>query len=358
LYDCRLPFGASKSCRIFQAITTSIARMMKRENFECLVYIDDFLIIADNILDCQRALDYLLSLIAKLGFEVSWEKVEGPSTSLSFLGVQIDWVTRKLSLPPKKLVAIKELVKLWLTKTKATKRELQQIVGKLNWCMRVVHGGRTFMRNLIDLISKLKKPHHHVRLSKGAINDLLWWAKGLEIFHGITGFNCDDPLPEYEFSTDACLIGGGAHFLNHWFYVNWESDLPEMVNSHINILELEVIHICAELWGSLWRGKHILVRSDNSATVAAINNGTVKNPLMLAIIQQLFWLSVRYDFKLSAAFIPGRLNILSDLISRFHSLDSFYRIPAFLGYNFAEVECREHMTYKTFLLLQDLWMTT
>jgi hypothetical protein len=147
------------------------------------------------------------------------------------------------------------------------------------------------MRNLIDLISKLKKSHHHIRLTPAARADLEWWDKGLDLFHGTTGFNCDVPLPSYEFSTDSCLVGGGAHFRDKWFYVNWATDMPEMENCHINVLELEVINLAAELWGDQWRGKHILVRS---ATVSAINKGSVRNPSMLAIIQQIFWLSVKF----------------------------------------------------------------
>jgi hypothetical protein len=94
LYDCRLPFGASRSCRVFQAVTSAIVRIMARMNFVCLAYIDDFLVIGENYEACKLALCCLLDLIPKLGLEVNWEKVEGPSPSLSFLGVQIDCVSR------------------------------------------------------------------------------------------------------------------------------------------------------------------------------------------------------------------------------------------------------------------------
>ena len=210
------------------------------------------------------------------------------------------------------------------------------------------------MRNLIDLISKLKHAHHRIRLTLAAKADLAWWDKGLDLFHGTTGFNCDVPLPSYEFSTDVCLVGGGAHFQDQWFYVNWHTDMPEISDSHINILELEVIHIAAELWGEHWRGKHILVRSDNSATVSAINKGSVRNPAMLAIIQQMFWLSVKFEFRLSAAFLPGRLNILSDNISRLHSIDSSINLGSFLG---SDIECNGHMSQNMFMFLQNQWMS-
>jgi hypothetical protein len=355
LYDCRLPFGASRSCRVFQAITSAIVRIMARMNFVCLAYIDDFLVIGENYEACKLALTCLVDLIPRLGLEVNWDKVEGPSPSLSFLGVQIDCVTRTLSLPPKKLSKFKELIASWSLKTKVSKKDLQHLVGKLNWCARVVFGGRSFMRNLINLIAKLKKSHHRIRLSKPAKDDISWWVTGLEYFHGTTGFLCDSPLPSYEFATDSCLVGGGGHFGNQWFYVNWAIDMPEVSSSHINVLELETVLLAAELWGPLWRNRCILVRSDNMATVSAVNKGSSRSVEMLGIIQRIFWLSVKFGFRLKAAFIPGKCNILSDLISRLHSSASAQVLESFLSIDSDPIECVGHMTEQSFLFLQESW---
>jgi hypothetical protein len=96
------------------------------------------------------------------------------------------------------------------------------------------------------------------------------------------------------------------------------------------------------------------VRSDNSATVSAINKGSVRNSSMLAIIQEMFWLSVKYEFRLTAVFLPGRLNILSDHISRLHSLESSIGLGNFLG---DDIECNGHMSQNAFLVLQNQWMS-
>jgi hypothetical protein len=188
------------------------------------------------------------------------------------------------------------------------------------------------MRNLTNQISKLKKSHHHIRLSKLAKSDISWWVTGLNLFHGSTSFHCDSPLPSYQFATDACLSGGGGHFGSKWFYVNWACDLPEVKDMHINVLELETVLIAAELWGKNWKDCHILVRSDNVATVSAVNKGSSRNPEMLSIMQQIFWLSVKHEFRLSASIIPGKINVLSDLISRLPSKESALELQCFLKY--------------------------
>ena len=75
---------------------------------------------------------------------------------------------------------------------------------------------------------------------------------------------------------------------------------------------------------------------------------------MLGIIQKLFWLSVKYGFKLSAVHLPGRLNILSDRISRLHEVTSANEAKNLLT-NECELEVNGHITLKTYLWLQGCW---
>jgi hypothetical protein len=157
MYDCRLPFGACRSCRIFQAISDAIVRFIRAEKFALVSYIDDFLIVADTESECQHGLDHLVKLIDDLGLTVNWKKVAGPARIMTFLGIEINCVMRTLSLPNDKLLATKELVDSWIGKKRCSKLELQRLVGRLNWCARVVVGGLSFLRNLINLMTKLKK---------------------------------------------------------------------------------------------------------------------------------------------------------------------------------------------------------
>jgi hypothetical protein len=222
-------------------------------------------------------------------------------------------------LPEEKLLATKELVKSWLQKKRCSKIELQRLVGRLNWCARVVVGGRSFLRNLINLMTKLKFQHHHTRLNAKAKADIAWWSEGLSLFHGVMPFTCDIALPSFQFSTDACEIGGGAIFQGDWCYVAWSIDFPELRDKHINYLELKMVQVAIEKWGHLLSGKHIKVFTDNMASVYVINKGSSRSEDLLSIIHQLFWLTIKYKLKLSASHIAGGLNIASDSVS-----SSFY----------------------------------
>lgn len=73
-------------------------------------------------------------------------------------------------------------------------RELQQLVGKLNWTARVNRGGHTFLQCLIDLMNILKCSSHSTYLNSTACTDIKWWALFNQIFNGSTYFVDANPL--------------------------------------------------------------------------------------------------------------------------------------------------------------------
>jgi hypothetical protein len=179
---------------------------------------------------------------------------------------------------------------------------------------------------------------------------------GLSKFHGSTPFNVDLPLESHEFAMDACLIGGAGHYNQDWFYTSWADDCPELVNASINVLELKTVLLAAKRWGSSWSGSHVLVRSDNFATVAAINNTTTRSPPLLAIVKELFWLSIQYNFRLSAKFLPGKLNVFSDKLSRLHEKYSALIACMMLQGSSPDcVVCQGKMSYSSYASLQRSW---
>ena len=349
MVDCKLPFGAKKACQIFQSLSNAVARSLKKRNVTVINYLDDILIISDSRNQCWLDLDMTVNVLTKFGFQINWNKVSPPSQSLDFLGVAIDTRSRTLSLPTSKLSEMKDLVFHWLSKRRASKRDILKFLGKLNWCARVVRGGRTFMRRLIDLSSRLRSNHHRTWLSTEVRKDILWWHNGLKYFHGDTQFIQDIKPPKTSFTTDACPIGGGGFFGSDWFFTNFEQDFPDYKSEHINVLELLTVLVGARRWGHLWRGMHIRVFSDNSSTVYAINKGASRSPKFMRCLRELFWLGVIHDFRISAVHVKGVSNVIADTVSRLNdpmTLQKFvnmFHSPLLNFYN--------NMSIKSFLSL-------
>ena len=292
-----------------------------------------------------------------LGFQINLSKACPPTQNLVFLGTEICTSTRTLSLPPKKLAEVKLLVDQWCCKKRVKKVDLQSFIGKLNWCARVVRGGRSFLRRLIDLTKSVDHPKWHIKLTPESKADINWWKIGLSMFHGSTCFPIDIPLPSYSYSTDACAVGGGAgHFGTKWFYVNWEVDYPEYKVKHITFLELLSIVISIKRWGHLWRGLHIKVRTDNIAAMSAINKATSKSPEMMILVREIFWMCVKYECRVTASYIKGVENVMSDRLSRLN--EPLAALEAWDLLYLCDPNCvfaSSHMSYDTFLTLQSTW---
>lgn len=319
LYDCKLPFGAAKSPEIFHRLTQAITRMMDRRGFNTvLAYLDDFLVIGDTEQECKQAYHELIKLLGELGFTINWDKVVGPCQRLIFLGIEIDTVRRQLTLPDRKLCELRLLLNETMAKRSITKRDLQSLVGKLNFAARVVFGGRTFLRRIIDNVNHMQRPHHHVRLNAQLRADLAWWTEFLGVFNGKTFFVESEPVQLDEFSTDACPVGGGGFFRGDWFYINWDTDQPRLADVHINLQETFTVLAALERWKEELRDQWITVRTDNTTTLSAINKGTSGNPLVMQWLRKIFWLSATYNFRVTSRYIPTASNTMADAISRIH----------------------------------------
>jgi hypothetical protein len=152
------------------------------------------------------------------------------------------------------------------------------------------------------------------------------------------------------------LWAGGAHFMDDWVYYAWETDFPELRGAHINVLELFTAYLALKRWAPFLRGKHVVIRSDNMSTVAALNNTTSRSPELMRVIREIFWLSVEADVVISGVYLPGYLNVLADKISRLHDMRSARdACSMLLPLGSSVVGCKYHMTYESFLLLQNRW---
>ncbi len=329
LFDTRLPFGSRRAPGIFHRLTQAVSRMMARRGFSSLVtYLDDFFLVADSYQECMDALNMLLRLLRQLGFSIAWSKVEGPCTCLTFLGISINSITMTLELPCSKLSDFRQLLCSFLHKKRATCRQLQQLAGKLNWACQVIHGGRTFLRRVLDLLAPLKCKSHKVILTHEFREDIRWWLSFLYTFNGVSCVPHE--APTVHVLTDASSVGAGIVCGHDWAHFNWELDFPGFAQLHINeeILAI-VLAVCR--WAPGWMGNRILVHTDNAVAKYTINKGTSRNPRIMQWLRLLFWLSAAYDFVLEVIHVPGRFHHLPDAASRLHQPGQILRLHALLN---------------------------
>ena len=209
--DTRLLFGGKKAPEIFNRLTQAVRRIMARKGFSAIVvYLDDFLIIGESELACRAAFGTLLSLLSNLGFEINWKKVVQSTQRLIFLGVLLDTVGCTMSLPEEKFGALKSYLLEFSLRRGTSKRQLQVLAGKLNWACRVVYGGLTFLRRIIDQMNLLNSSNAKFKLNQDFYDDLAWWLSFLNVFNGKCMFL--EKCPTTDVQTDASSLAAGAFF--------------------------------------------------------------------------------------------------------------------------------------------------
>ena len=321
-YDKCMPMGCSISCVTFERFSTFLEycarKVAKSDNI--LHYLDDFFFAgcADSS-DCARALRSFQVICKKFGVPLASDKTEGPATRITFLGLAIDTARREIQVPSDKIAAIMSKLDIALSKKKLTLRELQSLLGSLNFICKAVRPGRAFLRRLFDLTSGVLKPHHRVRISLGARADLLAWRQFLSHFNGSVmlteqAWRSSDNLNLY---TDASAeIGFGAFFRGSWTQGRWPSSI-RCLKLSIAFLELFPIVLALDLWGPLLRNQRVFFWSDNEAVVSIINRQTSRCPKIMALVRKLVVRCLEFNIHFKARHIPGLDNGIADALSRF-----------------------------------------
>ena len=133
---------------------------------------------------CHQNLSEMLSLCSRIGAPIKTEKVEGPTTCLTFLGIVLDTVTMEASISSERKASLLTAIHSFCSLRKCTKQELLSIIGKLSFVCKVVPAGRIFLCRLIDLNCSVSKLYHHIRMRNEARLDLLWWSDFLPSWSG------------------------------------------------------------------------------------------------------------------------------------------------------------------------------
>lgn len=116
---------------------------------------------------CQERLPEFQSMAEEMGVPLAEEKSKGPAIRLMFLGIKLDTVQGSSSLSQDKLTALKALIEDMIGRKKCTLKQIQVILGHLNFTCRVVPPGRAFCARLAWATAGVTTQHHFVQVSRG-----------------------------------------------------------------------------------------------------------------------------------------------------------------------------------------------
>lgn len=151
----------------------------------------------------------------ELGVPLAEDKSIGPVTVLTFLGLEINTEEMLIKIPQNKLDALVETLENISRRNSITLRDLQSLVGSLNFFGKAIRSSRAFNRRFYDLTVRANKPHHFIKLNNEAKADIRMWLLFLRSYNGKTFFpesvwTSNEVL---ELFTDSCMgIGSGSYF--------------------------------------------------------------------------------------------------------------------------------------------------
>ena len=159
-------FGLRSAPLLFSAVADALQWMMQHKGASYVDhYVDYFITVGFPGSDeCSNNTRIMLQVCEEAGAPVEEDKLEGPATTLPFLGIEIDMVAMELR-PPETLHQLLQKLTQWHGKTACTKWDLQSIISSLSHGCNVIKPGRLFLRRLIDLSKVTKHPNHHIQLN-------------------------------------------------------------------------------------------------------------------------------------------------------------------------------------------------
>ena len=350
--DTCLPFGLRSAPYLFNQLSIAIHWILHHSYGvqHLLHYLDDFFTAGPATSPvCAQNLQSMFTLCEKINAPIKLSKVEGPTTSLTFLGILLNSLTMEASISDDRKHALMDELRWMRQRDKCTQRELLSLIGKLSFCCKVVPAGRIFLRRMIDLSNTVSHLHHRISLTTEAYLDLQWWLDFLPEWSG-TSLILNTrwiPSPALHLYTDASgLHGWGAYWDGRWLQSSWSTLQGKM---DITWKELFAIVAPVHTWGSFWSRQKILFHCDNQAVVDIWSRGCTRAPHLMALVRLLYFCASNYNINVCVIHVPGVCNNIADSLSRFQ-MENFRklapeanllpdRIPAWQTQTFTIASC-------------------
>ena len=323
-----LPFGLSLSPRVFTRVVAAALYPLQLSGLKVLPYLDDWLIVAPSRSQVVSDTEKVMSHVQHLGFRLNLKKCNlEPRQQTAFLGLVLDSVAMMVSLSPERVLRIQALLRHFSLGRRVEMILVQRLLGMIASAAAVVPLGLLKARPLQRWLNAFHldpKRDRHVKLlvSRSCLQALQPWRDQSLLAHGVPLL--DLPFRRTVVTTDASLTGWGAVWEGRTARGQWS---PPWSLSHINVLELRAVHLALRALLPFIRGKHVLVRTDNTSAVYHINHqGGTRSLRCLQVARELLlWAAPRLA-SVRAIYVPGLANRAADLLSRTGPLPGEWRL--------------------------------
>ena len=310
-----LPFGLSPAPWLFTKVVSEVKAMIHGQGMQLHQFLDDWLGKATTPEECQRHAMKVLQLVQALGWVVNFEKSDLiPKQIFDFLGIHFNLVDYTVFPTEGNLTKLKDKLSMLRVGQQLTANQWQQLIGMIASQERLVKYGMLHTKPFHWHLGNHWNAHRDspdtmIPISEEIMEEVGWWL-------GVTVDLAEPvvrPDPGLRIFTDACTTGWGAHVKDTVVKGIWS---PEETLLHINVLEMRAVRLALSSM-SLKQHLHVLVSTDNTSVVAYVNRqGGTRSWSLWEETILLFKMLQERKVTLRAVHIPGRLNVIADMLSR------------------------------------------
>ena len=337
-----MPFGKANSSKIFCRwaslwFASCLANFNQRFRANAVLgsYVDDAFG-GDNSYSTARALIRYITLAGKKHATlVNVAKTRGPAISMVILGLLYHSGRKTCSLDPMKVAKYSAHISRLLMQGWASSKDLERMVGRLEFAAWVEPFGRPLLTFLSTHITS-DFPHTLVPLSTMMVICLRVWRSLLSQNRGLHFSFVLGNLPRMALPifVDASLSGGiGGYCGLRYFSMSMEQLKPWLVSCDgwgsfpkVDIAWLELLAACAALYiftPGVTR-RLLSLYSDNTNVVAWLSTRRPPNPFVCAVVAAIERVKYCNILKVSTRYISTQHNRTADRLSRGYIPDYLY----------------------------------
>lgn len=321
-----MPFGLNLSPWIFtRTMEAVISEVRKETTSEISHYLDDFM---QKNMDPQVLsldLDFLMHRLQHLGFLVNIAKSDlTPSKDFNHLGMHFLTDQNRVQLTEKRIEKITSEIQNFMKHKSCTPREIAKVIGQCSSAAELLPLGRLQLRCLqfafADLWNQNQDWDMHLPMTKELRSSVKMWSDPQWLRRGVTLVN---PPQSWMLFSDSSLMGWGGHLVpvsGSRSDVKVEgvwSQEDKLSYQHINELELLAVFRAVTQLKDYLMNQSILLMSDNTTVVAYIKNqGGTHSRTLCNLTVSILQFCAAIKMQVVVRFIPGRLNLIADNLSR------------------------------------------
>ena len=314
-FDKTTLMGCRSAPYCCQRVTSFIRHILRNLQHFVLNYVDDFMGL-DTETNAWMAYQTLGNLLRDLGIDESLEKAIPPSEIVEFLGVLFNLREMTMSVTSERMQEFKEELDRWYIGKKYTKKQLERLLGKMQFVSNCVRPARVFVFQLRNTLRQIKDT---AVATKDMQLDVEWWKNFLPKYNGVSiMWMAQKVKADCVIASDSCLTGMGAHCGTQYIASKFPEIFLDQTRFKIHHLEMIAVLVTLRKWKHKLTGIRFVMWCDNQIVVEVVNSGYTRDVVLQTILRELVMLAAIWKFEVILQYITSRDNRISDVLSQVH----------------------------------------